>query len=115
VRARVSVKASPGAGRYNPILATVPLLLTGFGIAIPLAGGGFTTWQLAIVWCVVVIGVALAIRVFRPTRQMRVILGVAALVMLFLLGFEGGWWLMPAVAAQMVVDARAARSIEQTA
>jgi hypothetical protein len=39
---------------------------------------------------------------------MRVFIGIAALVMLFLLAWEGGWWLLPAVLAQIVLDARAA-------
>jgi len=40
---------------------------------------------------------------------MRVFAGLACLPLLFFLAYEGGWWLIPAVVADVAVSARAAR------
>jgi hypothetical protein len=99
-----------GGAQRGPatLVAVLPLLLAILGIAIPFAGNGFVLWQLALLWSLVVFAVGVAIRRLRPSPQMRVFIGIAALVVLFLLAWEGGWWLLPAVLAQIVLDARAA-------
>jgi len=100
---------SAGAQRGpTTLVAVVPLVLATLGIAIPFAGNGFVLWQLALLWSLVVFAAVLAIWWLRPSRQTRVFLGIAALVMLFLLAWVGGWWLTPAVLVQVVLDARAA-------
>jgi hypothetical protein len=86
----------------------LPLILAVLGIAVPLVGSNFIVWQLSLLWLLVVVVVVLAVRRARPPRSTRVFWGLVALPMLFLLGWEGGWWLIPAVVAEVALDAWAA-------
>lgn len=88
----------------------VPLALAVLGIAVPLVGSDFKVWQLSVVWLLVLLVVVVAMHRARPPRSTRVFAGLAALPVLFLLGWEGGWWLIPAVVAGVVLDALAARA-----
>lgn len=87
----------------------VPLGLAVLAIAVPLIGSGFSVLGLAAVWALVTCLVIVALIIGRPSPQIRVFAGLAALPMLFLLAYEGGWWFIPAVLADMVISARMAR------
>ena len=91
-------------------LTLVPPAVAVVGIAMPLVGSNFAVWQLSLFWLLVVVVVVLAVNRAHPPRSIRVFAGLAALPVLLLLGWEGGWWLIPAVVAGVVVDALAARA-----
>ncbi len=90
-------------------LSIVPLGLTVLGITVPLIGSGFAVLALAAAWALVACLVIVALVIGKPSPQIRVFAGLAALPMLFLLAYEGGWWFIPAVLADMVISARSAR------
>ena len=92
------------------ILRAVPIALAILGIGVPLIGSEFTVWGLALVWAIVIASVIVGARLAKPSAPMRVFAGLVALTMLFLLAYEGGWWFIPAVLAQMAIDARVARN-----
>src|SRR5260221_11005112 len=90
-------------------LSIVPLGLPFLGITVPLIVSGFAVLGLAAAWALVDCLVIVALVIGNPSPQVRVFAGLAALPMLFLLAYEGGWWFIPAVLADMVISARSAR------
>ena len=93
-------------------MRVVPWLLALVGLAIPLVESGFLLWQLVGLWLLVLAAVWLVGRVMGPRdRALRVLLAIAFLPMLFLLGWEGGWWLIPADIAWLVVERRDRRPV----
>jgi hypothetical protein len=91
--------------RFNA--RTVPWLLALLGLAIPLVGTGFVVWPLTAVWLVILGLIRLVGRATLP-RDLTLRMGYAAglLPVLFLLGWEGGWWLIPADLAYLVIEWR---------
>ena len=87
----------------------LPLALAILGVVVPLVGSDFAVWELSALWVLVIGVVMLGARVAAPPPADRVVAGIAALPMLFLLAFEGGWWFIPAVVAKIAIDIRAAR------
>ncbi|MBI2781582.1 MAG: hypothetical protein HYX55_07290 [Chloroflexi bacterium] len=85
----------------------VPWLVALAGLGIPLVGTNFALWQLVGLWLLVLTAVWLVGRVLGPRdRALRVLFGIAFLPMLFLLAWEGGWWLIPADIAWLIVEWR---------
>jgi hypothetical protein len=86
-------------------LHSVPWLLAVTGLAIPLVATGFVIWPLVAVWLAIL---ALIWSIGRaglvPDRTSRVALAIGLLPVLFLLAFEGGWWLIPADLAWLVIE-----------
>ncbi len=91
------------------VIRPLPLSLAALGIAVPLAGDGFAAAGLTAAWAIALCLVIAARAVWRPSPQMRVFAGLACLPLLALLAYEGGWWLIPAVVADVAIPARAAR------
>lgn len=82
----------------------IPWLLACVGLAVPMIGSGFIGWPLTLVW-LVVLGVVWVIgRRDSGTRELRLTAAVLLLPLLFLLGWEGGWWLIPADLAWLVIE-----------
>jgi hypothetical protein len=101
---------------WQRIAGLTPLGLAVLGAIVPLVGSGFTVWGLGATWLVVVATVAIARAAARPQPSPRVFLDVVGLVMTILvLAPEGGWWFVPAVASQLVLDRRAARGTVEPA
>jgi hypothetical protein len=100
--------------RDNPLelgLSLVPIALAILGAVVPLVGNGFSALGLALIWLAAIAIVAVARAVARPAPSMRVFLDVVALVStLVVFAPEGGWWFVPAVVAQLLVDRRASLS-----
>jgi len=85
----------------------VPWLVALVGLALPLVGSGFALWQLVGLWILILIAIWLVGRVVGPRdRALRVALAIGFLPLLFLLAWEGGWWLIPADVAWLVVEWR---------
>ena len=95
------------------MLSLVPLALAVLGAVIPLVGSSVTTWGMALAWLGAVAIVALIRVVARPQPSTRVVIDIVLLVMTATVLFpEGGWWFVPAVLAQTLLDRRVAmRSI----
>lgn len=100
------------ARRLAPL---VPFGLVAAGAAVPLIGGGFGSLGYALIWLGAAAAVAIgrAIVRFPPSTLGFIDLVLAAL--LAFLWFEGGLWLLPAVAAQWRLDRRAAAAMESGA
>jgi hypothetical protein len=88
----------------------VPLTLGIVGAAIPLLGSGFAVLGMASAWLAAIAVLVLAPTLLRVDPRMRVFIDVVGLVLtVVVVAPEGGWWFVPAVAAQLVLDVRAAR------
>ena len=83
---------------------SIPWLLALLGLAIPLVGTGFVVWPVVAIWLVVLGFVWLFGRHLLMTRTQRIITALVALPVLFLLAFEGGWWLIPADLAWLAIE-----------
>jgi hypothetical protein len=85
----------------------VPWILALLGLAFPLAGSGLSIWPLVAVWLILLGVVWLVGRFVLPRdRLLRVGLGVGVLPVLFLTFWEGGWWLIPADLAWLLIEWR---------
>jgi hypothetical protein len=73
------------------------------GLAVPLVGSRFGLWLPISVWLVVLVVAWLASRWLTPSREQQIIGAVVLLPVLFLLAWEGGWWLIPADLAWLAV------------
>jgi hypothetical protein len=83
----------------------VPWLLALLGLAIPLVGSGFVIWPVVAVWLVTLALLWIFGRPALPERRsMRIALAIGLLPLLFLAAFEGGWWLIPANIAWLVIE-----------
>lgn len=96
-------------------MSLVPLGLALLGAVVPLVGSGFVVWGMALVWLAAITAVTLVRAVARPEPSTRVFLDLVGLVMtLVVLAPEGGWWFVPAVVAQLLLDRRASLSTPPT-
>ena len=87
----------------------MPLALAILGAIVPLVGGGFSAWGLALIWLAAIAAVTIGRTALRPEPATRVFVDVILLVLtLVILAPEGGWWFVPAVVAQLLLDRRAA-------
>ena len=92
------------------MLQLIPFALAVLGAAIPLVGSGFSPWPMALAWLAGVGALLLIPRVVDLDRRNRVFIDFVAIVMtLVVLAPEGGWWFVPAVVAQLLLDGRTAR------
>ena len=85
-------------------IRSVPWLLALLALAVPLIGSGFAVWPVVTAWLVILGLVWLFGRHLRMTRAQRIVTAVVALPVLFLLAFEGGWWLIPADLTWLAVE-----------
>jgi hypothetical protein len=91
------------------VLTLAPLALAVLGAVIPLVGGSFTAWGMALVWLGAVAIVAVIRVVGRPQPSTRVFVDIVLLAMTAtVLSPEGGWWFIPAIVAQTLLDRPAA-------
>jgi hypothetical protein len=88
---------------------TTPWLLAAAGLAIPLAAGGFAGWPYVAGWVIALTVLWIVIRDRPVSRRDRMVLPLILLPVLFVLGIVGGWYLLPADAAWLLVEYRDAR------
>jgi hypothetical protein len=83
----------------------MPWLLALTGLAILLVAGGFVVWPLIALWLAVLALIWSLGRagLFRG-RDTHIAVAVALLPVLFLLGMEGGLWLIPADIAWLLIE-----------
>ena len=93
----------------SPGLSLLPLVLAVLGALIPLVGSGFAIWGMAALWLGGLAAVAVARAVARPRPSTLVFVDLVLLALtIVVLAPEGGWWFVPAVVAQTLLDRRAA-------
>ncbi len=84
---------------------SLPWLLALVGLSIPLIGSRFVVWPIVAAWLAALAIAWLVARQTRPRhRGARIALALALLPVLFLLAWEGGWWLIPADLAWLVIE-----------
>lgn len=82
----------------------IPWALAAAGLGIPLVASAGQAWPFVLVWTVV-LGVGWFFGgVMLPLRSHRIIAAVILLPVLVMLAFEGGWWLIPADVAWLVIE-----------
>ena len=83
-----------------------PVFVAVLGLLLPLLASGGTLWPLIALWASLVAAFALTEFRFPDARGPRIVVTIVALPVLFLAGWEGGWWLIPADVAQLALDLR---------
>jgi hypothetical protein len=83
-------------------LRAIPWLLAVVGLGIPLVAGGFAGWPYVVGWAVALVAFALARRASATVRGFG--RPVLLLPVLFVLGLVGGWYLIPADLAWLVIE-----------
>lgn len=94
-------------------LNIIPIGLALVALAVAYVGSGLSNGGLIIAWVGVIGATEIGLAVVKPSDDLRVFGGLAALALLFLLAYEGGWWLLPAVIADMILSARRAKSAKE--
>jgi hypothetical protein len=82
----------------------LPWSLALLGLAIPLVGSGFVVWPLVTLWLAGLGLVWLVGRRLMMTRTERIITALLALLLLLVLAWEGGLWLIPADLAWLAIE-----------
>ena len=95
---------------YSGRVTAVPWLLAIAGLAVPMIGSGFIGWPFVVGWLVVLLFLWLSRPFAGADRSTRIGAGAGALFLLALLGTLGGFYLMPAVLAWLVLVLRSDRS-----
>lgn len=91
-------------------LSLIPLALAVLGAVVPLVGSDYKAWGLSLAWLVAIAVVALVRAMVRPLPATLVFVDLVLLGLTLVVLFPlGGWWFVPAVAAQTLLDRRAAR------
>ena len=85
-------------------IRTVPWLLAAAGLGVPLLAGGFAGWPYVLVWGILLIVPWIVTRDRPADRRERMVLPVFLLPALLVLGFIGGWYLIPADVAWLLVE-----------
>lgn len=85
-------------------LRMVPWLVALVALAFLLGVSRFVVWPVVLVWMLVLGVVWVLGRSMTTTRGQRIGIAVVLLPILFLLAFEGGWWLIPADLAWLAVE-----------
>jgi hypothetical protein len=86
------------------VIRLLPLVVAAAGLLTPLVASGGSVWPATLVWATIVAAAAIWEFRFQSTRRTRIIAVSAALPILFLAGWEGGWWLIPAALVQLAVE-----------
>jgi hypothetical protein len=85
-------------------IRTVPWLIAAASLGIPLLAGGFAGWPYVVLWGMLLIVPWIVTREQPASRRERMKLPAFLLPVLFLLGFVGGWYLIPADVAWLLVE-----------
>ena len=86
-------------------IRTVPWLIAAASLGIPLLAGGFAGWPYVLVWGILLIVPWIVTRDRPANRRERMVLPVFLLPLLLVLGFVGGWYLIPADVAWLLIEA----------
>jgi hypothetical protein len=90
-------------------IRTVPWLIAVASLGIPLLAGGFAGWPYVVLWAILLIVPWIVTREQPASRRERMKLPAFLLPVLLVLGFVGGWYLIPADVAWLVIEFDAGR------
>ena len=82
----------------------VPWLIAVAGLGIPLLAGGFAGWPYVVLWGILLSVPWIVTREQSASRRERMKLPAFLLPILFLLGFLGGLYLIPADVAWLLIE-----------
>ena len=82
----------------------IPWLLAVVALSILLVASGFRVWLPVAVWLAALAVAWVWGHGVRTTRISRIAAALVLLPILFLLAFEGGWWLIPADLAWLAIE-----------
>ena len=85
-------------------IRTVPWLLAAAGLGVPLLAGGFAGWPYVVLWGILLIVPWIVTRDQPESRRERLIAPTFLLPVLLVLGFIGGWYLIPADVAWLLIE-----------
>jgi len=86
-------------------IQTVPWLLAGAGLGIPLLAGGFAGWPYVVLWGILLSVPWIVTREQPASRRERMKLPAFLLPVLFVFGLPlGGWYLIPADVAWLLIE-----------
>jgi hypothetical protein len=85
-------------------IGTVPWLLAAAGLGAPLLAGGFAGWPYVVLWGILLIVPWIVTRDQPESRRERLVAPMFLLPVLFVLGFIGGWYLIPADVAWLLIE-----------
>jgi hypothetical protein len=85
-------------------IRTVPWLVAVAGLGIPLIAGGFAGWPYVVLWSILLIVPWIVTRDQSESQRERLVAPVFLLPVLLLLGFLGGWYLIPADVAWLLIE-----------
>ena len=91
-------------GGLRPGVRTVPWLIAAAGLGLPLLAGGFARWPYVLVWGIQLVVPWIVTREQPAGRRERMRRPAFLLPVLFLLGFVGGWYLIPADASWLLIE-----------
>jgi hypothetical protein len=84
----------------------LPWVLALVGLAVPMIGSGSIGWPFVVGWLVLLVLLWWIRPLADIDRRSRIVAGIGALVLLALLSTFGGLYLLPAMAAWLVLVAR---------
>ncbi len=85
-------------------IRTVPWLIAVAGLGIPWLAGGFAGWPYVLLWGILLSVPWIVTREQSASRCERMKLPAFLLPVLFLLGYVGGWYLIPADVAWLLIE-----------
>ena len=91
-------------GGLRPGVRTVPWLIAAAGLGLPLLAGGFAGWPYVVLWGILLSVPWIVTREQPASRRERMKLPAFLLPVQFLLGFVGGWYLIPADASWLLIE-----------
>jgi hypothetical protein len=91
-------------------LRGLPWLIALVGLGLPLIGSDFALWPLVAAWLIALAAAWFLGRHVLPMRSHRIAAALLLLPVLVLLGWEGGWWLIPADVAWLLIELAGTRA-----
>ncbi len=85
-------------------IRSVPWFLAVAGLGLPLVAGGFAGWPYVVLWSILLSVPWIATRGQTTRRRDRIVLPAILLPALFMLGFLGGWYLIPADVSWLFIE-----------
>lgn len=82
----------------------LPWLVALAGLAIPLVASGFAIWVAIVAWLAALSLTFILTRRLTTTTPLRIGAAILLLPLLFVLGWEGGWWLIPADLTWLAIE-----------
>ena len=83
---------------------TIPWLVALVALAFLLGVSRFAVWPVVLAWLLVLAVTWVLTRFMTITRGQRIGIAIGLLPVLYLLAFEGGWWLIPADLAWLATE-----------